>query len=115
MTVDELVELFATVTIGQDKAIFDGNSTKFNRLYDRMQAVVGELKSRPGDQRSALLPLYDHPNMQVRLKAAVATLDIEPLRARKVLEKIASLRGFADQAADARATLWRLDGRSIVL
>ncbi len=42
---------------------------EINRLYWKIASVGNELKSRPGDQRAALLPLYNHKNMQVRLKA----------------------------------------------
>lgn len=113
MTVKELVERFIAIAVGQDKAIFDEDNGKFNRLYDQMEKVRSELKSRPGDQRSALLPLYDHPNIQVRLKAASTTMDVAPEAARQVFQKIYDSRRYP-QAADALAALWRLDGKPIV-
>jgi hypothetical protein len=63
-------------------------------------AITAELKSRPGDQRSALVKLYDHPNVQVRLNAARLTLAVAPAAARQVVETIASSRKFP-QAGDA--------------
>ena len=46
---------------------------KFRRLFEQMRAVLEVLKLR---QRTALTPLYAHPNMQVRLKAAKNTLPL---------------------------------------
>jgi hypothetical protein len=73
-----------------------------------MDAVKGELKRRPGDQRRALIPLYNHPNMQVWLKSAIATLAIVPQPARQLLQVIADSRHYP-QAADAGMTLSCLD------
>jgi hypothetical protein len=47
-----------------------------------LEEIKRELKPKPGDHRFALLPLYDHNNMQVRVKAAKATLAIAPEAAR---------------------------------
>jgi hypothetical protein len=69
------------------------------------------LKARNGDQRRALLLLYEHPNAQVRLKAAKATLAVNPDAARRVLQTLADSREFP-QAGDAGMTLINLD-RSI--
>jgi hypothetical protein len=40
-----------------------------------------ELKARDSDQRTALMTLYDYPNMQVRLKAAIHALAVAPTAA----------------------------------
>lgn len=114
LTVNELVERFVAIAIEQDKAIFSEETTKYNRLFDQMKAIVQELKKRSGDQRLALMPLYAHPNVHVRLKAAIYTLDIARADAREVLESIADSPQYPDEAADARLTLWRLDGTSPV-
>ena len=73
-TAEELVQYFVAIAVVQDKAVRRGEIAKYNRLYGEMDAVGQELKQRPGDQRRALIPLYEHPNAQVRLKAAIATL-----------------------------------------
>jgi hypothetical protein len=54
------------------------------------------------------MTLYDHPNAQVRLKAATATLGVVPEAARALIEDIASSRKFP-QAGDAGMTLDALD------
>jgi hypothetical protein len=112
MTMDELVERFVAIAVAQDEAIFNDDNPKYNRLYRQMDDVRNELKSRPGDQRSALIPLYEHPNIQVRLKAALTTMEIDPVSAKRALQKIAKSRRYP-QAADALAAVLRLDGKPI--
>ena len=107
-SVDQLVERFIAITLDQDKAIAADDAGKYNRLFEQMEAVKRELKAREGDQRRALLRLYDHPNIQVRLKAVTATLAVAPERARRMLEIIAESREYP-QAGDAGMTIDALD------
>jgi hypothetical protein len=107
-SVDPLVERFIAITLDQDKAIAVDDTAKYNRLFEQMEAVKWELKARGGDQRRALLRLYDHPNIQVRLKAVTATLAVAPERARRMLEIIAESREYP-QAGDAGMTIDALD------
>lgn len=108
MTVDQLVERFVEIGLDQDRALLENDVEEFNRLFDKMQVVNQELKSRAGDQRRALLSLYGHPNLQVRLKAAKTTLAIAPLAARDVLEAIKDSK-IQPQALDAGMSLRNLD------
>lgn len=107
-SLSQLVEHFTLVTLGQFNAELSNENVKYNRLYREMSAIERELKSRAGDQRMALTTLYDHPNPQVRLMAAQATLAVAPAAARKVLQKISDQKEWP-QAADANGTLRRLD------
>src|SRR5712691_3930772 len=108
MTVEQLVERFAAIALGQDQALLMHEYAKFNRLFDEMQAVGRELKGRNGDQRRALLRLYDHPNAQVRLKAVKATLAVAPEAARRTLRSIAESREYP-QAGEAGMSLANLE------
>jgi len=108
MSVDELVNRFIEICLAQDKALIANEIAKFNRHYDRMVEVRDELKSRPGDQRSSLLKLFDHPNMQVQLVAAKSTLAVAPEAARRKLEEIAG-SGWFPQAGDAGMSIRNLD------
>ena len=108
MSVDQLVERFTSITLDQDKALRTSNHAKYNRLFDEMEAVKQELRARQGDQRRALLRLYDHPNAQVRLKAVKATLAVAPDLARRMLQTIAESREYP-QAGDAGMTIDALD------
>ena len=108
MNVDQLVERFPAIALDQDQALLRSQYAKFNRLFDQMEDVKGELKARDGDQRQALLRLYDHPNAQVRLKAVKATLAVVPERARHMLETMAE-SGEYPQAGDAGMTIDALD------
>ena len=108
LTGEELVEQFASYAVGQNEALLMNEISKFNRLFDQLEAVEKELKERSGDQRDALLTLYGHPNMQVRLTAAKATLAVAPDAARQLLKSISDSRDFP-QAGDAGMTLRALD------
>ncbi|MDB5654291.1 MAG: hypothetical protein JWQ94_1904 [Tardiphaga sp.] len=108
MTTAGLVELFKQIGLAQDAALLGGGIAKFNRLYDRMNAVSDELKRRDGDQRRALQVLYGFNNMQVRLKAAIHTLAVAPSEARDQLQAVANSKWFP-QAGDAGMSLLALD------
>jgi Domain of unknown function (DUF2019) len=108
MTAEQLVERFAAIALDQHEAIATYNNAKFNRRFLQMDAVERELKARSGDQRRALLPLYDHPNAQVRLMAAKATLAVAPEAARSLLRAIAD-SGSNPQAGDAGMSLVNLE------
>ena len=107
-TVDNLVMRFAQIGVEQDGALLKDEIGKFNRLYKEKDGILKELKARSGDQRRALMALYRHENMQVRLNAAKATLAVAPVEARKMLELIADSRLYP-QAGDAGMSLWNLD------
>lgn len=108
MTTKDLVDRFAQIGRAQDQALLGGQIAKFNRLFDQMAEISKELKGRPGDERHALMVLYDFPNMQVRLKAAIHTLAVAPIEARGQLEAIVESKWFP-QAGDAGMSLWNLD------
>jgi Domain of unknown function (DUF2019) len=54
------------------------------------------------------IPLYEHDSMQVRVKAAKATLAVAPMAARAALENIKS-SNWQPQSAEASMSLWNLD------
>ena len=108
MTVDQLVERFAALGVEQDKAIAADDNVKYKRFFDQMSAIRDELKNRPGDQRKALLTLFEYPNMQVRLRAAQYTLAVAPEAARRSIEAIAAST-WPPQCYDARNSLRMLD------
>lgn len=107
-TTNELVVQFAEIGVAQYEAILNLDARRYNRLYDEMTLVSQELKQRAGDERKRLTELYRHPNIQVRLKAAIHTLAVYPQEARKVLEEVGSLKGYPP-CADARMMLRALD------
>jgi len=108
VTVAELVERYAAAGIDEDKAETEDDLPKRNWLCLQMEAIAKELKRRPGDQRRALLVLYSHPNIEVRLMAAKRTLAIAPIEARKMIESIAESNRFP-YAGDAGMCLEMLD------
>jgi hypothetical protein len=104
MSIAELVSQFTTLALAQDKAELMNDNAKFRRLFCQMDAVEKELKARTGDQRSALLPLLNHSNAQVRLRSAIATLAIASEPARRTLELISDRQEYP-QAIDARGMI----------
>jgi hypothetical protein len=113
LTVTQLTEKFLALALAQDKAEFNDEIGKYNRLYREMQLVKTELKARTGDQRRALLPLLGHPNAQVRFMASVATLAVDLQSARRALQVISD-RDEYPQAADARGMMKALDDGTYV-
>ena len=108
ISVPQLVNQFAAVAVRQGEALLADDIRQVNRLFDRLKEIENELKSRAGDQRAALMSLYDSPNMHVRVKAAKATLAVAPAAARQQLEDIAA-SGWQPQAGEAGMSLWNLD------
>lgn len=104
----QLVDAFAAVAREQDEAILADNNARYNRLYSQMVEIVDELKRRPGDGRRGLVGLYGFPNVHVRLKAAIHTLAVAPVAARKQLELISEMNWFP-QTADAFGMLRAID------
>ncbi len=104
MPVVELVDQFTEITLRQHGATLFGNITKYNSLVDQMLAVADELKSRPGDQRSALVSLLVHPNRQVWLMAAEFTLALAPVASRQRLQELSDAKVYP-QSAYAMGTL----------
>ena len=108
MTTEELVQSFVENTLAQGEALLDDNLPKFKHLFAQMRANLEELKARRGDQRRALLPLYKHPNLQVRLKVAKNTLAVASKEALKIIQAIAK-SGEYPQAGEAGMCLHNLE------
>lgn len=104
----ELIDQFIKNAEEQYKALWGIDNAQYNRLYWEMKAIKEELKRRPGDDRRELMSLYDHPNMQVRLAAARATLALSYAAARQVIQQVAD-SGKLPYSADAGMTLTNLD------
>jgi Domain of unknown function (DUF2019) len=113
VSVQELVARFLSVSLAQYDALYVVDIKKYNRLYTMMLDIRNELKRREGDQRRALLPLLRHPNVQVRLKAAITMLAVAPELARTALESVRD-SGILPQSADAEEMLEAIDNGSYV-
>lgn len=108
MSDEQLVDLFERMAVAQDQALLMDELSKYNKLFDDMEAIESELRRRPGDQRSRLSVLFGHSNAQVRLSAANATLAVAPELARRVLQQLSD-RNEYPQAASARSMISALD------
>ena len=107
-TVDQLVERFVQICLVQDQALLREDIPEVNRLFAELKAVEHALKQRGNDQRRMLIPLYEHDNLQVRVKAAKATLALAPIAARAALEAIHA-SNWQPQALEAGMSIWNLD------
>lgn len=84
----DLLQTFLTLAMSKAKAVMETDTGKLKRLYPKMQALNEELRSREGDKRRLLMKFYNHPNPQVRVEAATATLAIAPDAARESLQLV---------------------------
>ena len=87
-SIDELLAEYADAAEAHRAGGRDGDSTLANGSYDRLRAVVLELRARR--QERALECLLADSRLGVRGWAAVQVLAIAPDRALPVLEEIAS-------------------------
>jgi hypothetical protein len=110
-TIDRLLERFVSICVAQDQALLRDDYAKFNRLYKQMDEIDNELRARGSEARRALSRLFDHPHIQVRLKAATRSLGVLPAEARAVLEEIAASQEYP-QAGDAGMVIRGLDDGS---
>lgn len=108
MSDDDLVALFTEIGLQQDRAELEGEIAKLKRLTFKLWGVEEELKSRPGDQRQLLSPLYGHRNAWVRINAIEATLAVNPKEARRQLEILAETHEHPPSAR-AKGALRGLD------
>jgi len=104
----DLVKIFAEYSAQQYDHMLIAEVKQVNRYYHMLKAIELELKSRIGDQRRALVLLYDNPNPNVRVKAAKATLAIAPAAARQVLEVVAETC-YGPEKLEAGMSLTNLD------
>ncbi len=108
MSVDELVGRFRDFALEQDDALLCGEQRRVNASFWKLEDIAEELRSRAGDQRTALMALYDHPNAQVRVKAIKSTLAVAPEKARRALEKLANSKEYP-ASGEAGMSVWALD------
>ncbi len=94
LTVEQLVQQFADLGVAQYQAASQESIRLYNKLFAQTMKVTEELKSREGDARTALVALYRHPNVEVRMGAAKATLAVNPEGARDLLIAIEKLNRF---------------------
>lgn len=106
LSIEGLLERYAQLSIRQGAA---ADTSLVNRLGDQIYEISKELKRRPNDRGRALMQLFDHPNVQVRLNAARSLMSVFPEEARQQIQAIAN-SGLYPQSIDAGLYLSSLDG-----
>lgn len=100
----QIVEQFVEIGMQQHEALLDDDTRTYNKLFDRKQKLLMELRTPFADRRNVLVPLLSHPNAQVRLNTVHATLAVAPEVARQALEQLAAVPD-QPQTLDARMCL----------
>ena len=108
LTVAQLADRFAELGLEQYEAHEEDDIPRVNRLYRKMDAIDEELRARGREARLALVPLFDHPNVQVRMQAARFAFALAPEAARKCLQAIGD-SGMPPQYLYARLALQFID------
>lgn len=109
MTLEELVDEFATNVAAQKDAIFADkpDAKKANKHAKRYMDAFDELRARGNAGRDALTVLLSHPRMDVKVAAAGCLLKHRTTEARAILERAAAGQGLT--AMEAQMTLKHWD------
>lgn len=112
-TTEQLLARFEHIAIAQEETFLDDRTAIYNKLFDEMLRIAVELKRRGPEALRGLASLYSHSSAQVRLKAAIYSLGIDPVGARKTLETLAAENAYPP-TADARIMLKAYDSGQFV-
>lgn len=107
---DEIVARFVVYSLRQDAAEESGDIRQQNAAIRQRWALERILVEVGPVAMARLVDLHTHKNIQVRLNAAIVTLDFAPAEARRVLEVIRSWR-IPPYAAMAWEKLEQLETR----
>ena len=103
----DLVEGFATASIGQDEAIIAGSvrdSIKYGKATVRF---LNQLLKHGDTGRDALKLLLSHPHPSARVKAAACLLRYDTRSAMGVLEEAAQFDGLVGFSAREAIARWQ--------
>ncbi len=95
--VDEMLQGFIELSLTQHEALLYLEARPYNRAYMKIKKLVEELEARPGDQRHALIELFDHDNPQVRLNAAKHAHPLYPDKAIQIVQSIIDARALPQE------------------
>lgn len=94
LSIDQLLARFVQLCLRDDDAQQVANVAARNRFVYEISDVKKELQARPGDQRTALISLFKHPNLMVRYHAATNLMAIIPDEARRQMQAIADSKQY---------------------
>ena len=90
-TSKKLVEQYIEVGEQQFDAEIWEDIDKYSALFKIRTEISEELKSRPGDHRKLLLPLFNHENLRTRQNAIENAYIFDPAAARKSLIEVTGM------------------------
>ena len=112
-SIPELIAAYERIGIEQYDAIEDDKTSLYNKLYKLQRDIMNELIFRGFDARAQITKFLDHPNIQVRVYAAIDSLVVAPEAARAVLQEIRFSR-IGPQCIDAGFIIIGLDDGSFI-
>lgn len=106
MTLEKLVEQVAKHVTAQTDAIWQGDSRTGNKHARKYEAAIEQLLAHGDAGRDALLVLFKHERMDVRVTAAATLLRYRTAEARAVLEDAAKGQGLVPFEASEALKRW---------
>ncbi|MEW6768493.1 MAG: DUF2019 domain-containing protein [Pseudomonadota bacterium] len=94
LSIDQLLARFVELCLDDEQAHDLAKVSVSNRLVYEISDVKKELQKRPGDQRSALIALFKHPNLYVRYHVATNLMSVMPEEARRQMQAIADSKQY---------------------
>ena len=94
---EAMLQRFIELSLTQHEALLYLETGPYNRAYMKIKKLVEELEARPGDQRHALIELFDHDNPQVRLNAAKHAHPHYPDKAIQIVQSIIDARALPQE------------------
>jgi plasmid replication initiation protein len=113
LAIDELVAIFVSSSEQQYELILDDEINKYNRLVEKQDEIIKELRKRGVEARLELTKLFDHPNIQVRLNAARRSIGVAREPALNVLRQIVK-EDFGPFRLDAGMTVALVEDGTII-
>ena len=107
MTLEELVEQVAKHVAAQTDAIWQGDSRTGNKHARKYNAAIDQLLAHGDAGRDALLVLFKHERMDVRVTAAATLLRYRTAEAKAVLEEAAKGQGLVPFEASIVLKHWK--------
>ncbi len=106
MSLEKLVDAFAQHAAAQTDAIWRGDAKTGNKHAKKVNAAFDKLCAHGNPGRDALVALFMHPRMDVRIKAAAFLLRHRTEAAKAVVKEAAQGEGLVAFAASEALKRW---------
>jgi hypothetical protein len=107
VTIEELVERFATGVANQTDAIWRGDSKTGNKFAKQYMTAFEKLRAFGDAGRDALATLFTHPRPDVRMAAASYLLRYRTIEATAILQELSQGDGLISFEAAQVLNYWK--------